>query len=109
MNVQMFPELNDFREKHPKIFIFAHLNINWFHSKFIEVHEMLTLNLVDMLILRENKLHPEICMNFNVENYTFYRNDRPGVTTAGGGLVAYMLSSIPHRERKDIAYNQDSN
>ncbi len=35
--------------------------------------------------------------------------DRPGVTksTAGGGLVAYVLSSIPHRERKDIAYNQD--
>ncbi len=42
MNVQMFPELNDFREKHPKYFIFAHLNINWFHSKFIEVHEILT-------------------------------------------------------------------
>ncbi len=109
MNVQMFPELNDFKEKYPKHFIFAHLNINWFHSKFIEVHEISTLNLIDMLILRESKLHPEVFMNFNVEKYTFYRNDRPGVTksTAGRGLVAYVLPSIPHRESKYIAYNQD--
>ncbi len=77
MNVQIFPELNDFREKHPNKFIFAHLNINWFHSKFIEVLEILTSNLVDMMILRESKLHPEIFMNFKVENYTFYINDRP--------------------------------
>ncbi len=61
INIQMFPELNDFREKHPKSFIFAHLNINWFHSKFIEVHEILKLNLVDMLILGESKLHPDFC------------------------------------------------
>ncbi len=52
-----------------------------------------------MLIRGESKLHPEIFMNFNVENYTFYRNASPGVTqsTAGGELVAYVLSSIPHR------------
>ncbi len=56
MNVQMFPELNDFREKHPKHLIFAHLNINRFHSKFIEVHEILTLNLVDVFILGDSKL-----------------------------------------------------
>ncbi len=49
MNVQLFPELNDFREKHSKKLIFAHLNINWFHSKFIEVHRILTINLVDIL------------------------------------------------------------
>ncbi len=109
MNIQMFPELNDFREKHPKTFIFAHLNINFVHRKFIEVHEILILNLVDMLILGESKLHLKIFMTFNVENYAFYRNDRPGITksTEGGGLVAYVLSSISHRERNDIAYNQD--
>ncbi len=108
-SMKMFPCLSDFRDKHIKNFNFAHLNINWFHSKFMEVHEILRLHLVDMLILGESKLHPEIHMNFKVDDYTFYRNDRPGVTksTAGGGLVAYVSSSIPHRERKDIAFNQD--
>ncbi len=107
--VEMFPALNMFREKHPKNFIFAHLNINWFHTKFAEVHEILSLNLVDLLFLGESKLYPTLNKSFKVENYTFYRQDRPGVTrsTAGGGLVAYVLSSIPHRERKDIAFNQD--
>ncbi len=107
--VKMFPSLNTFRDKHSKNFIFGHLNINWFHTKFIEVHEILTQNLIDLFFIGESKLYPELRKSFKVENYTFYRKDRPGVTpsTAGGGLVAYVLSSIPHRERKDIAFNQD--
>ncbi len=90
MNVLMFPELNDFREKHPKMFIFSHLKINSFHSKFIEVHQILTLNLFDMLILRESKFHPEIFINFNVENYILYRNERPGVTKSTAGPHVHM-------------------
>ena len=48
-------------------------------------------------------------MNFKVDNYTFYRRDRPNVNciNAGGGLAAYVSSVIPHRIRKDISFNQD--
>ncbi len=71
MNVQMFPKRNDFREKHPQNFIFAHFNINWFHSKFLEVHEILILNLVDILKLGESKLHPEIFYKFQSRKLYF--------------------------------------
>ncbi len=45
LNVQMFPELSDFRKKASKKFDICPLeHINCFHTKFTEVHEIVTLN-----------------------------------------------------------------
>ncbi len=100
MNVQMSPELNDFREKHPKRFIFAHLNINWFHSKFIEIHKIVTLNLVDMLILRERKLHSEIFMNFNV--VSIQMTDLVSLSPQQVGDLWQMFCHLYHIEKGTI-------
>ena len=102
----MFPDLTHFRAQHKKNFIFAHLNINWFHTKFQEVHEILQTGTVDLLALTETKLNPSIKSDFNVKNFTMYRNDRPN-TIAGGGIVCYINSGLPHRPRKDLMYVQD--
>ncbi len=102
----MFPDLDRFRQENHKNFIFAHMNINWFHSKFQEVHDILFNNYVDFFAITETKLNPGIKGDFKVENYSMYRQDRPQ-GGAGGGLICYIYSTIPHRPRKDLAYTQD--
>ncbi len=59
-NVVTFPHLKDFRKENPKNFIFAHLNINWFQTKFQEVHEILSKDIVDLYAIYETKLNPTI-------------------------------------------------
>ena len=104
-----FPHLEDFRKEYPKNFIFAHLNINFFHTKFHEVHEILSKNHVDFYAISETKLNPTIKseqFKFFLKDYSFYRQDRPHAVR-GGGLVCYVRSCLPHTPRKDLAYNQD--
>ncbi len=59
-NVDTFPHLKDCRNDNPKNFIFTHLNINWFHTKFHEVHEILSKDTVDLYAISETKLNPTI-------------------------------------------------
>jgi hypothetical protein len=104
-----FPKLYKFRNSFKKNFIFAHLNVNGLYSKHVEIHEILRCDYVDFLAIGESKLYPELQMNFKVDNYNFYRKDRPNVNclNAGGGLAAYISSVVPHRLRNDISFNQD--
>jgi hypothetical protein len=105
----MFPHLQSFRNAHAKNFIFAHLNINWFHTKFMEVHDILSQGYVDFYAISETKLNPSIkseVFKFYLTDFSFYRQDRPH-TECGGGMVCYVRSCIPHTQRKDLAFNQD--
>ncbi len=102
----MFPDLRKFRNDHHKNFIFAHMNINWFHTKFQEVYDILHNNYIDFFTITETKLNPGIKSDFQVKDYTMYRQDRPQ-GGAGGGILCYVYSTIPHRRRKDLAYTQD--
>lgn len=100
-----FPELTDFRRRHAKQLVMAHLNINSVRNKFVEIHEMLTLNLCDILFLSETKLDQSFCDGqFNITDYRLYRNDR---NEHGGGIMCYVRSDITHRRRSDIEYNEN--
>ena len=97
--------LYDFRKDHPKNFIFAHININHFRNKFIEIAPWLYDNIVDLLAISETKLDKSFpSCQFKVMNYSMYRCDRDG---NGGGLICYVKSSIPHRERTDLCYRDN--
>jgi hypothetical protein len=105
----MFPDIKDFKDNHAKNFIFANLNINWFHTKFTEIHDILSNGYVDFYAISETKLNPSIksvVFKFFLKDFSFYRQDRPHASH-GGGLVCYVKSCIPHTQRKDLAYNQD--
>ena len=104
-----FPELHSFREKHSKNFIFGHLNINWFHTKFQEIHDILSKGLLDLFAISETKLNPSIkseVFKFYLQDFSMYRQDRPGAV-AGGGILCYINSAIPHTPRYDLGFNQD--
>ncbi len=77
-NVVTFPHLKDFRKDNPKNFIFAHLNRNWFHTKFQEVHEILSNDFVDLYAISETKLNPyikSVQFKFFLKDYSFYKQD----------------------------------
>ena len=94
-----------FRRDHPKNFIFAHINVNHFRNKFIEVAPWLNEGIMDMLAVAETKLDDSFpSKQFKVENYTLYRSDR---NCNGGGILCYIRSCIPHRERPDLCYRDN--
>lgn len=102
-----FPDLVNFRKRHSKNVIFAHLNINFFHSKYMEIQDILYDKLVDIFAISETKLNDTHTSEpYRVKDYSFYRMDRPG-SVAGGGLVCYVNSCIPHTLRNELAYRQD--
>ncbi len=105
----LFPHLKHFRNDHPKNFIFAHLNINWFHTKFHEVYELLTKGLIDCYAISETKLNPTIkngVFKSFLKDLSFYRQDRPQAE-CGGGTVCYIKSCLRHTDRNDLGYNRD--
>ena len=64
--------------------------------------EMLHDNLVDILVVVETKLddsYPDA--QFYVDGYKLYRHDRD---RNGGGVIVYIKSNIPSRERKDLNF-----
>jgi endonuclease IV len=56
VNKHTFKDLRDVRRSYPKNFMAAHLNINSLRYKFDEIKEVLTDNIVDLLIISETKL-----------------------------------------------------
>ncbi len=79
-NVVTFPHLKDFRKDNPKNFIFAQLNINWFHTNFQEVHEILSNDIMDLYAIYDTKLNPTIKseqFKYFLNDYSFYRQDQP--------------------------------
>ena len=51
----MFPELQDFHAKNIRNLIFGHLNINSFHSKFMEVYEILSKRYMDIFAVNQTR------------------------------------------------------
>ena len=45
---------------------------NWFHTKFEEIHETLSMNLMDIFAISETKLSLLITQEFNVPECTLY-------------------------------------
>ena len=96
----LFPQLAAFRKNNPKKLIFGHYNINSLPPKCEEIKDILKCNYIDVLGLIETKLDGQfVDAMFNVENYNLYRLDR---NRNGGGIMCYVLSSLPHRIRTDI-------
>ena len=50
-----FPELQDFHAKNIRNLIFGHLNINSFHSKFMEVYEILSKRYMDIFAVNQTR------------------------------------------------------
>jgi len=101
----LFPELLEFKKKNYKRFVFSHLNINSLRYKIGEIKEVLSNGYTDILCLSETKIDDSFPnAQFDVKGFTMHRMDR---NEHGGGLLCYVNSNVPHRCRKDIAYNKD--
>lgn len=78
----------------------AHININSFRNKFVEIHEIMEMGYVDFLAIAETKLdYSFVSAQYHVPSYAMYRRDR---NANGGGLLIYIKQSIPHRVRCDL-------
>ena len=98
-------DLSKFSKSNAKNMIFSHLNINSLSSKFMEMNELLTKGKTDVLFLSETKLdssYPNA--QFNVNQFTIHRQDR---NAHGGGLICYVRDTLPHKNRADIAVNEN--
>ena len=98
--VSPFAELREIRQKHPKKFITAHLNINSLKSKFVEIEELLHDKIVDLLFISETKLDATFRNSiFDSKGYKLERADR---NVHGGGIACYIRNDIPSRRRTDL-------
>ena len=87
--------IRKFRYNHPKNFILSHYNVNSIRYKFVEVREILDLELVDFFGISETKLSSNFMNEFNVPNYCKpYRQDR---NDRGGGVMVFIKDNLPHR------------
>ena len=92
--------LKAFRASHPKNLITGHLNINSVRNKFVEISDLLTENLIDILFLSETKLDGSFPLpQFHVTGFKCHRADR---NIHGGGIMAHVRSDLPHRRRTDL-------
>jgi exonuclease III len=78
----------------------AHLNINSLRYKFDEIKEVLTDNIVDLLIISEAKLDESFNDNlFSVDGYKVQRRDR---NQYGGGLLTFIRSDFPFSRKQSL-------
>ena len=78
----------------------AHLNINSLRYKFDEIKEVLTDNIVDLLIISETKLDESFNDNlFSVDGYKVQRRDR---NQYGGGLLTFIRSDFPSSRKQSL-------
>ena len=99
-----FPSLVNFRMKYQKKLIFGHLNVNSIRHKIPEVSSI--LRNVDILGLTETKIDDSFTdSQFKIDGFHMYRLDR---TARGGGLIMYINSSIPNRNRSDLLCGFDT-
>lgn len=96
-----YPELALFCRNNFKNLKLFHLNVNSLRNKFSEVN--LLLRYVDILCLTETKLNDSFPQNqFAVGEFKGIRKDR---NEHGGGILCYIRSTIPHRNRPDLSFN----
>ena len=100
---EAYPELVPFLKLNLRKLKIFHLNVNSLRNKFLEVNSV--LQYCDVLCLTETKLDDSFsCAQFNAEGFKIIRNDR---NEHGGGILCYVRSTIPHRNREDISYNRN--
>jgi hypothetical protein len=100
----IFDNLIQVRKKHPNKFISSYLNINSLRYKFCSIKELLSRNIVDMLIIAETKLDESFPVaQFRVNNYHLWRNDR---NIHGGGLAVYLRSNLASDRKKNLECNK---
>ena len=100
-----FKTLANFSKLNSKRITFSHLNINSLANKFMDINEILKNGLNSILFLSETKIDSSFPnAQFNVSNYCIHRQDR---NTHGGGLLCYVHQMLPHRNRHDIAVNNN--
>ena len=98
-------QLSKFSKDNSRKIIFSHLNVNSLSRKFMEIHEILQLNLTDMFFLSETKLDNSFPnAQFNASPFIIHRLDR---NAHGGGLLVYVRETSPHKFRSDIAINMN--
>lgn len=72
----------------------AHLNIRSLKHKIDQLRILLHDNALDVLAISESHLTDDVHKSqIEIDNYDVYRRDRG---SAGGGVVVYVKSSIPH-------------
>ena len=99
-------ELKSFKRQNMNNFICGHLNINSVRYKFPFIYDILSQELLDVFILAETKLDPSFPNSqFEIPSYNCHRNDR---NNYGGGLMSYLRSDVPHRQRNDLEHDCDS-
>ena len=95
-----FQEIKLKRLEHPQNFLIAHLNINSLIQKFYKVEHLLRENIVDFLAFSETKIDDTFPdKQFHADFFNMYRKDK---SKHSGGLMAYIRSAIPSRQRKDL-------
>ena len=95
-----FQEIKLKRLEHPQHFLIAHLNINCIRQKFYEVEHLLSENIVDFLAFSETKIDDTFPdKQFYADFFNMYRKDK---SKHSDGLMAYIRSDIPSRQRKDL-------
>jgi hypothetical protein len=73
----MLGELRESKKKHPKNFVISYININSLRYKFDEIKELLTENIVVLLLIADTKLDSTFIDNlFVVDGYKLQRRDR---------------------------------
>jgi exonuclease III len=104
VNKHTFKDLRDIRRFYPKNVMAAHLNINSFRYKFDEIKEVLTDNIVDLLIISEPKLDKSFNDNlFSVDGYKVQRRDK---NQYGGGLLTFIRSDFPAWRKHSLESEQ---
>ena len=104
INKHTFKDLRDIRRFYPKNVMAAHLNINSFRYKFDEIKEVLTDNIVDLLIISEPKLDKSFNDNlFSVDGYKVQRRDK---NQYGEGLLTFIRSDFPARRKQSLESEQ---
>ena len=93
-------DMKRFRMSHLKNLIVSHLNINGIRNKFVDISDILTENLTDILFLTESKLDASFPnAQFTVPGFKILRVDR---NSQGGGIMAMIRSDLAFRERSDL-------
>ena len=96
----VFHELRTVRTKCRSNVLISHPNINSLRNTFQDVSDIFTGKLVDILFVSETKLDSSFTQaQFDAPGYRSFRKDLSG---HGGGIIAYVRSDLPSRQRPDL-------
>ena len=96
----IFNEYNILRRKAGKSPIFAHININSYKYKFMDIAQIFQNNVFAIFMISETKLDDSYpTAQFDHPGYNIYRKDR---NKNGGGILVYTRAELPTRRLVNI-------